>query len=219
MTHTPEEYIEFHTTPLPEWLYKIYRQTNLRVLNGRMCSGPVQGELLRMLTLMIKPARVLELGTFSGFSSLCIALGLSSDSRLDTIEADDELESVIRSNYYSAPVEISNKITLHIGNALDIMKGFSPQSFDMVFIDADKREYSAYYQAVFPLVKVGGFILADNTLWDGHVIDPAYNKDKQTLGIRNFNDMVAADPRVSQVIVPVRDGLTILRIEPEANHC
>lgn len=219
MTHTPEEYIEFHTTPLPEWLYKIYRQTNLRVLNGRMCSGPVQGELLRMLTLMIKPARVLELGTFSGFSSLCIALGLSSNSRLDTIEADDELESVIRSNYYSAPVEISNKITLHIGNALDIMKGFSPQSFDMVFIDADKREYSAYYQAVFPLVKVGGFILADNTLWDGHVIDPAYNKDKQTLGIRNFNDMVAADPRVSQVIVPVRDGLTILRIEPEANHC
>lgn len=219
MTHTPEEYIEYHTTPLPEWLYKIYRQTNLRVLNGRMCSGPVQGELLRMLTLMIKPARVLELGTFSGFSSLCIALGLSSDSRLDTIEADDELESVIRNNYYSAPVEISNKITLHIGNALDIMKGFSPQSFDMVFIDADKREYSAYYQAVFPLVKVGGFILADNTLWDGHVIDPAYNKDKQTLGIRNFNDMVAADTRVSQVIVPVRDGLTILRIEPEANHC
>lgn len=206
-----ERYIEAHSSGEPAWLYRLNRLTNLRLLNGRMCSGPVQGRLLKMLVGMIAPKRALELGTFSGYSALCIAEGLPADGRLDTIEADDELEDFIREGFAHAPVEITDRITLHIGPALEVTAAMNPESYDFIFIDADKREYTAYYRAVMPLLKPGGYILADNTLWDGHVIDPAYDRDRQTQGVRHFNDTVAADPAVEKVIIPLRDGLTLIR--------
>lgn len=206
-----DKYIEAHSSPEPQWLYNLNRLTNLRLLNGRMCSGPVQGRLLKMIVGMIDPKRALELGTFSGYSALCIAEGMSADAHLDTIEADDELEDFIRQGFAQAPAEIAGKITLHIGPALQVISQMEPESFDFIFIDADKREYTAYYDAVMPLLRHGGYILADNTLWDGHVVDPAYDRDRQTLGVRQFNDTVAADPRVEKVIIPLRDGLTLIR--------
>lgn len=206
-----DRYIEAHSSSEPQWLYNLNRLTNLRLLNGRMCSGPVQGRLLKMIVGMIDPKRALELGTFSGYSALCIAEGMSADAHLDTIEADDELEDFIRQGFAQAPAEIAGKITLHIGPALQVISQMEPESFDFIFIDADKREYTAYYDAVMPLLRHGGYILADNTLWDGHVVDPAYDRDRQTLGVRQFNDTVAADPRVEKVIIPLRDGLTLIR--------
>ena len=207
-----QEYIENHTTPEPELFARITRDTNLHVLNPHMLSGQVQGELLRMLSRMIRPKRILELGTFTGYSALCLAEGLQQDGELITIEHNDELEDTIRQNISQSP--LCARIHLMIGDAKEILSNqqsvVSNQMFDLVFIDADKREYCAYYELVFPLVRQGGFILADNTLWDGHIVDPAYDKDKQTLGLREFNQMVADDPRVSQVILPLRDGLTII---------
>lgn len=205
-----EEYIESHSTRLPEWLYAIYRRTNLELLNGRMCSGPVQGELLTMLTRMIKPDKVLEIGTFSGFSALCIARGLEGNASLLTIEADDELEGFIGKSIQDAPEEVRSRIELRIGAALDVMKDLESESYDMIFIDADKREYTSYYEASMKLLRPGGFIIADNTLWDGHVIDSAYNRDKQTNGIKDFNRHLAEDARTEQVILPLRDGLTLI---------
>jgi len=219
-----QEYIEKYTTPEPELLERITRDTNLHILNPHMLSGQVQGELLRMFSRMICPQRILELGTFTGYSALCLAEGLPEDGRLITVEHNDELEETIRNNFAQSP--LGNKIDLIIGDAKEVCQrsGLSSVSangltaegglFDLVFIDADKREYPAYYDLVFPLVKPGGFILADNTLWDGHIIDPAYDRDKQTLGLREFNRLVADDPRVSQVILPLRDGLTIIYKHP-----
>ena len=207
-----QEYIENHTTPEPELFARITRDTNLHVLNPHMLSGQVQGELLRMLSRMIRPKRILELGTFTGYSALCLAEGLLQDGELITIEHNDELEETIRHNISQSP--LCARIHLMIGDAKEILSNqqsvVSNQMFDLVFIDADKREYCAYYELVFPLVRQGGFILADNTLWDGHIVDPAYDRDKQTVGLRAFNRMVADDPRVSQVILPLRDGLSII---------
>ena len=227
-----DEYIEQHTTPEPELFARITRDTNLHILNPHMLSGQVQGELLRMLSRMIRPQRILELGTFTGYSALCLAEGLAEGGELITIEHNDELEATIRRNLSQSP--LGKQIQLIIGDAKQIISDLSSVSasglsattvgqakpvsllsgeaglFDLVFIDADKREYCAYYELVFPLVRQGGFILADNTLWDGHIVDPAYDRDKQTVGLRAFNRMVADDPRVSQVILPLRDGLTII---------
>ncbi|MBO4361736.1 MAG: O-methyltransferase [Paludibacteraceae bacterium] len=211
-----QDYIEQHTTPEPELLARITRYTNLHVLNPHMLSGQVQGELLRMLSRMIRPRRILELGTFTGYSALCLAEGLADGGELITVEHNDELEDTIRRNLASSP--LGSRIRLIIGDAKQILSDqlsaiahrASNQQFDLVFIDADKREYCTYYNLVFPLVRPGGFILADNTLWDGHIIDPAYDRDRQTLGLRDFNRQVADDPRVSQVILPVRDGLTLI---------
>jgi len=210
---TIQDYIESHTTPEPELLSRITRDTNLHILNAHMLSGQVQGELLRMLSRMIRPKRILELGTFTGYSALCLADGLQPDGELITIEHNDELEETIRRNIGQSP--LCARIRVIIGDAVEILKDWSLASesqelFDLVFIDADKREYSTYYRLVFPLVKPGGFILADNTLWDGHVIDSAYDKDKQTVALREFNRLIADDERVSQVILPLRDGLTII---------
>lgn len=226
------EYIEQHTTPEPELFAQITRDTNLHILNPHMLSGQVQGELLRMLSRMIRPQRILELGTFTGYSALCLAEGLAEGGELITIEHNDELEATIRRNLSQSP--LGKQIQLIIGDAKQIISDPSSVSasslsapavcqakpvsllsgeaglFDLVFIDADKREYCAYYELVFPLVRQGGFILADNTLWDGHIVDPAYDRDKQTVGLRAFNRMVADDSRVSQVILPLRDGLTII---------
>ncbi len=205
---TIEQYIENHIDPEPDALYKIDRLTNLRLLNGRMCSGHTQGRLLKMLTSMIAPRRVLELGTFSSYSALCMAEALADDATLDTIEVDDELEDFIRENIASSPH--GRKIRLHIGDAIETMRRWQPEEFDLIFIDADKRNYDKYYEAALPLLRQGGYIIADNTLWDGHVTetDP---RSAQTLGIMRFNDMVAADKRVEKVIIPLRDGLTIIR--------
>ena len=206
------DYIESHTSPEPEWLYDLNRRTNLRLLNGRMCSGPVQGRFLKMLTSMARPMKALELGTFSGYSALCLAEGMPKGSILHTVEADDELEDFIRESLALAPREISEKIQLHIGNALDVVGQFPDASFDFAFIDASKREYPAYLKAVLPKMKPGSFIAADNTLWDGHVADPAYDRDPQTLGVREFNDLVASHPCLETVILPLRDGLTLMRV-------
>ena len=217
---TLEEYISEHSTPENEVLADITRETYVHVLNPHMLSGHVQGRVLSMLSYMIKPKRILELGTFTGYSALCLAEGLAEGGKLITIEHNDELEETIRRNISKSP--LSEKIELIIGDAKEVLQrsglsgeaglcSFSEAVYDLVFIDADKREYCAYLDLVYPLVPVGGFILADNTLWDGHIIDPAYDKDKQTLGLRAFNDKLKEDDRFEQVILPLRDGLTIIR--------
>lgn len=206
-----EEYIERHTTAENEALAQITRETNLHVLNPHMLSGQVQGRLLSMLSKMIRPHRILELGTFTAYSALCLAEGLDEDGELVTIEHNDELEDTIRHNLSLSP--LGDKVQLMMGDAKTILARMNEQKetqFDLVFIDADKREYSAYLDLIYPLVRAGGWILADNVLWDGHVIDAVYDKEKQTIGLREFNDKVANDPRLEQVIVPIRDGLTLI---------
>ena len=216
---TLEEYISSHSTAENEVLEAITRDTHVHILNPHMLSGHVQGRVLSMLSHMIKPKRILELGTFTGYSALCLAEGLAEGGRLITIEHNDELEETILRNIAQSP--LSDRIELIIGDAIEELDRFAQiqktavlkdkSLFDLVFIDADKREYCAYLEAIYPLVPVGGFILADNTLWDGHIIDPAYDKDKQTLGLRAFNDKLKEDDRFEQVILPLRDGLTLIR--------
>lgn len=204
------DYIESHIDAEPENLRSLERTTNLHLVNGRMCSGHLQGRLLKMLVGMIKPQNVLELGTFSGYSALCMAEGLEQDSHIDTVEADDELEDFILRAFRSSPH--GSKITLHIGDALEFMARTPAQSYDLVFMDADKRQYKSYYEAALRLLTPGGYIIADNTLWYGHVMEPAHDRDPQTRGIKEFNDAVASDPRVEKVILPLRDGLTLIRL-------
>ena len=207
---TLEEYILEHSSPENELLAAITRDTYVHILNPHMLSGHIQGRTLSMISHMIRPKRILELGTFTGYSALCLAEGLPEDGRLITIEHNDELKNTILRNIGKS--ELGKKIELVIGDAIDVLNRPNlVDTFDLVFIDADKREYCAYLEAVYDLVPVGGFILADNTLWDGHVVDPAYDKDKQTLGLRAFNDKVKEDDRFEQVILPIRDGLTIIR--------
>lgn len=207
-----ENYILSHIDPEPENLSRLDRLTNIRLLNGRMCSGHLQGRLLKMLVAIAAPRRVLELGTFSGYSALCIAEALTPGATLLTIEADDELEDFIRDAFSQSPY--ADRITLRIGDAMKEMRALPDNSFDLIFIDADKREYPAYYEEALRLLPPGGIIIADNTLWDGHVADPGDARDPQTAGILRFNAMVAADPRVERVIIPLRDGLTIIRRLP-----
>ena len=209
---TLEEYISTHSTPENDILASITRETHLHVLNPHMLSGHVQGRVLSMISHMLRPKHILELGTFTGYSALCLAEGLEEGGKLVTIEHNDELEEMIRRNLARSP--LGDKIELIIGDAVERVKELTNErvkEFELVFIDADKREYCAYLEALYPFVPIGGFILADNTLWDGHIVDPAYDKDKQTLGLRAFNDHVAADERFEQVILPLRDGLTIIR--------
>ena len=206
---TLEEYISAHTTAENAVLEAITRDTHVHILNPHMLSGHVQGRVLSMISHMIKPKRILELGTFTGYSALCLAEGLAVGGKLVTIEHNDELEETIRRNIARSP--LSDRIELVIGDAKEYLTANANAKADLVFIDADKREYCEYLDLVYPLVPVGGFILADNTLWDGHVIDSAYDKDKQTLGLRAFNDKLKEDDRFEQVILPIRDGLTIIR--------
>ena len=206
---TLDEYISLHSTPENEALEAITRDTYNHVLNPHMLSGHVQGRVLSMISHMIRPKRILELGTFTGYSALCLAEGLEEGGKLITIEHNDELEETIDRNLSRSP--LCERIELRIGDCKLVIGDLKDEVFDLVFIDADKREYCAYLDLVYPLVPVGGFILADNTLWDGHIIDAAYDKDKQTLGLRAFNDKVKEDDRFEQVILPLRDGLTIIR--------
>lgn len=211
MTVDLEDYIEEHISPDPTLLREIDRTTNLRYLNGRMCSGHIQGRLLKMLMTMVKPKRVLELGTFTGYSALCMAEGLDDDATIDTIESNDEMEEVILNNFNRSP--FGKKIKLHIGDALEVMGNWSDNEFDLALIDADKRHYPDYFRKLLKLVKHGGFILADNTLWGGHVTDST-EPSSQTKGILEFNDLVVSTPGVETAIIPMRDGLTLIRKLP-----
>ena len=203
-----DDYILSHIDTEPEYLYRLYRSTNIHLLHGRMASGHLQGRLLKMLVEMIRPHNILEVGTFSGYSALCMAEGLSEDGHLYTFEINDEQEDFTRQWIEGSP--LSNKISFLIGDAITEAPKLGI-TFDMAFIDGDKRTYVETYEMVLSLLKPGGFILADNTLWDGHVIDPAYDRDQQTQGIVRFNNHVAADSRVEKVILPLRDGLTIIK--------
>ena len=204
------EYIEQHSTPESEALRQIVHTTHIEMINPRMMSGHIQGRVLSMFSQMIRPQRILELGTFTAYSTLCLAEGLADDGTLVTLEHNDELEDMILRNLALSP--LGEKVQLVIGDAMEWLSAQSADwLYDLVFIDADKREYSAYLDAVLPLVRPGGWILADNTLWDGHIIEEAYDKDKQTLALRAFNDKVAQDERLEKVILPLRDGLTIIR--------
>lgn len=208
MTPRLEAYIEQHIDAEPVHLAQLERTTNLQRINGRMCSGHIQGRLLKMFTTMISPERALEFGTFTGYSALCIAEGLPEGGRLTTIEIEDELEGAIRKAF--AEGDAGQKIELRIGNALDLCREYPDSTFGMVFIDADKRQYPAYYHEAKRLLKPGGYILADNTLWDGHVVEKERN-DPQTAGVREFNRLASEDPEMEVVIVPIRDGLSIMR--------
>lgn len=203
-----EDYILAHTEPEPDYLYRLWRATNIHTIHGRMASGHLQGRLLKMLVQMIRPERILEVGTFSGYSAISMAEGLTGDGHLYTFEINDEMEDFTRPWIEGSPV--ADRITFIIGDALTEAPKLGLM-FDMAFIDGDKRTYRACYEMVMSLLKPGGFILADNTLWDGHVVDHAYDHDRQTQGIETFNDYIAADDRVEQVILPLRDGLTLIR--------
>lgn len=210
MTETErlDEYIEAHIDPESDYLHRLYRQTNLQLLYPRMASGHIQGRMLKMIVKMVRPRLVLEIGTYSGYSALCIAEGLEEGAMLHTYEINDEQEAFTRPWFDNSPY--AERITFHIGDALQEVPRLG-LTFDLAFIDADKRRYSDYYNMVMPHINPGGFILADNTLWDGHVIDPDDVSDAQTRGIMEFNDLVASDNRVEKVILPLRDGLTIIR--------
>ena len=205
---TLDDYILDHTSPEPDYLYRLWRATNVKTLHGRMASGHLQGRLLKMLVEMIRPQNVLEVGTFSGYSAISMAEGLNEGGRLYTFEVNDEMEDFTRP--WIEQSAVADKITFFIGNALDGAPRLGVE-FDMVFIDGDKRAYCDYYDMALSVLRPGGFIVADNTLWDGHVTDPAYDHDQQTQGIRRFNDYVAGDLRSEQVILPMRDGLTLIR--------
>ena len=205
---TVDEYILSHIEPEPEYLYRLWRATNIYMLHGRMASGHLQGRLLKMLVQMIKPKNILEVGTFSGYSALCMAEGLEEGGKVYTFEINDEQEDFTRPWIEQSPV--ADKIAFIIGDAITEAPKLGV-TFDMAFVDGDKRTYVETYEMVLKLLNPGGFILADNTLWDGHVTDPAYDRDHQTQGIRRFNDHIAQDTRVEQVILPLRDGLTLIR--------
>ena len=208
MSKELEDYILAHTEPEPEYLYRLWRATNIHTIHGRMASGHLQGRLLKMLVKMIRPKNILEIGTFSGYSAISMAEGLDDDGRLYTYEINDEMEDFTRP--WIEGSEVADKIEFIIGDALTEAPKLGI-AFDMVFMDGDKRTYRDCYEMVMTILKPGGFILADNTLWDGHVVDPTYDKDHQTQGIETFNDYIAQDSRVEQVILPLRDGLTLIR--------
>lgn len=203
-----DRYILDHIEPEGDYLYRLYRATNIHTVHGRMASGHLQGRLLKMLVQMVQPKNVLEVGTFSGYSAICIAEGLPEDGKLYTFEINDEMEDFTRPWIEGSAV--AHKIEFRIGDA-NVEAPKLGVEFDMAFIDGDKRMYLETYEMVLKIMRPGGFILADNTLWDGHVTDANYNHDRQTQGIKVFNDFIAHDERVETVILPLRDGLTLVR--------
>lgn len=202
------DYLLAHSSPEPDYLHRLWRATNLRTVHGRMASGHLQGRLLKLLVAMIRPRLILEVGTFSGYSAISMAEGLPEGGEIYTFEMNDEMEDFAREWIGGSPY--GDRIHLIIGDAAKEAPRLG-LTFDMMFIDGDKRTYTETYEALLPLLNDGGFLLADNTLWDGHVVDTAYDHDAQTLGIRRFNDHVARDARVELVILPLRDGLSIMR--------
>lgn len=207
-TDALDEYILGHIDEEGAYLKALYRDTHVRLLRPRMASGHLQGRLLKMFVRMIRPRNVLEIGTYSGYSALCMAEGLDPDAHLYTFEINDEQEDFTRPWIEGSPY--ADKISFIIGDALSLVPEMDVK-FDMAFVDGDKRKYVDYYEMVLSQLNPGGYILADNTLWDGHVIEKSLRHDAQTLGIMAFNDLVAADDRVEKVILPLRDGLTVIR--------
>lgn len=203
-----ERYLLSHIDPEGDYLYRLWRATNIHLLHGRMASGHLQGRLLKMLVRMVRPERILEVGTFSGYSAICMAEGLGDGGMVYTYEIDDELEDFTRPWIEGSPV--ADKIRFIIGDAVKEAPRLGVE-FDMVFLDGDKRTYIEAYEMALKVLRPGGFILADNTLWDGHVLEKPRPSDRQTAGIEAFNDHVAADGRVEKVILPLRDGLTLIR--------
>lgn len=203
-----EKYILDHIDREDEVLNELNRETHLNVLGARMISGHLQGQILTMISKMIQPRKILEIGTFTGYSAICLAKGLQEGGKLITIEIDDELENIASKYFEKAGVK--HLIEQKIGSATEIIQQLSDQ-FDLVFIDADKREYSSYYNLVFDKVKSGGYILADNILWSGKVVNRIKSDDFQTRGIVEFNELIKNDRRIEKVILPLRDGMTIIR--------
>jgi caffeoyl-CoA O-methyltransferase len=203
-----EEYIEKHSSPEPELLYELNRKTFLDTPYPRMMSGQVQGNFLRMISNMIKPEKILEIGTFTGYSAICLAGGLAPGGKLHTIEAEPAYAEIAREYFRKAKLE--DRIVLHDGDALKVIP-ILDETFDLVFIDAAKEHYSDYYRAIFDKVKPGGFILADNALWDGRVLESASAKDPDTIGIIKFNEEAQKDNRVENVILSLRDGVMLMR--------
>ena len=203
-----EQYVMSHIVEESPLMARLYRETQLRMVNGRMCSGHLQGSLLTLLSKLIRPSRILEIGTYTGYSALCLADGLSDQGVLHTIEINDELEHL--ASMFFEESGMSARIIQHIGDAEEVVPTLK-DIFDLVFIDADKRKYLAHYQLVFPKVAIGGVILADNTLWAGKVVQKVARTDDQTIQILEFNDFVKNDPRVETFMIPVRDGITVLR--------
>lgn len=210
MESAQDKYIEEHCSISNEALDWLERQTNIRTNYPRMLTGKVQGEFLYMMTRMISPRNVLEIGTFTGYSAICMALALEGEGHIDTLEINDELEDLISEGFERAGV--SGRVSLHIGDAVEFLRGQDGKKlYDLTFIDANKREYPDYYELALTLTRPGGFILADDVLWDGKVYAEQVPTDKQTSGIVRFNDLAASDPRVETVILPVRHGLSIIR--------
>lgn len=203
-----DKYILDHINPEDEVLLELDRETHLNILGARMLSGHLQGQLLTILSKMIRPETILEIGTFTGYSAICLSKGLQTHGRLITIEINDELEQI--ASRYFKKAGIDHLVNQKIGSALDIIPELDEQ-FDLVFIDADKREYTTYYNMVFEKVKPGGYIIADNTLWSGKVLSSPAVDDYQTKGIIEFNTLIKNDNRVEKVILPLRDGMTIIR--------
>lgn len=203
-----DEYILSHIDEEDPYLYQLYRDTNIYQVRSHMASGHLQGKVLRMLVQMIRPHRILEIGTYTGYSALCMASALDENARIVTYEINDELEDFTRLRLERSPW--AHVIDFRIGNVLQDLP--QEELFDLIFIDGNKRQYLDYYELSLRHLRPGGYIFADNTLWDGHVIDPTYDHDSQTQGIRQFNDFVAHDKRVEKVILPLRDGLTLIRL-------
>lgn len=216
------EYIRQHATRPSEALSWVEKQTHIRTNHARMLSGAVQGQILRLLVQTSRATRILELGTFTGYSAICLASALPEGGHLDTLEINDELEDLILEGFERAGLD--DKIELHIGDCKETLRRLRSgmgldnggqadpaMQYDIVYMDANKREYCEYYELIFDMVRPGGLILADNVLWDGKVCEDPMPQDKQTLGIARFNDMVSADPRVESVILPLRDGLNLIR--------
>ncbi len=205
-----DDYVLSHTEPEGDYLYRLYRATNIQLLHGRMASGHLQGRLLKMLVAISGARNVLEVGTFSGYSAICMAEGLPKGGKVYTFEINDEQEDFTRPWIENSPV--ADRIEFIIGDAVAEAPKLGVR-FDLAFLDGDKRKYREAYEMALAVVRPGGLILADNTLWDGHVVDHSYDKDRQTAGIEHFNDMVASDARVECVMLPLRDGLTLIRVK------
>lgn len=202
-----DKYILSHIDEETDLLKQLNRDAHVNLLKPRMLSGHLQGRMLKMFCRMMQPKYILELGTYTAYATLCLAEGAVDDAEIHTLEVNDELEDFIKK--YLHQTKLKDKIHLHIGDALEIIPTLDCV-FDLVFIDANKRHYIEYYNAIFDKVRSGGLIIADNTLWDGHVLETPKASDKQTIGIQAFNDMIAKDERVEKVILPIRDGLTLI---------
>lgn len=207
MTDSIEEYILQHIDEEGDLLKNLNRDAHVNLLRPRMLSGHLQGRLLKMFCRLVQPKRILEIGTYTGYATLCLAEGAPNDAEIHTLEVNDELEDFIMKHLHKSKLE--DKIHLHIGDALEIIPTLN-ETFDLVFIDANKRHYCQYYDLIFDKVRPGGLIIADNTLWDGKVLETPHHTDKQTIGIQEFNNLIAKDNRIEKVILPMRDGLTLI---------